>query len=209
MFKGFWKYFKLNLCTYWGNSIENGALIIEAKNDGRGNHANVVVLKSNAAVIIDAPELIKHGTPRSVIVDSNNRVQSVYNDLAEMMLDPGQTAPWQTAPGDVCIWDEAMGGIRRAAEEDDPRVVGVHSDSYGFILGINPEEAEQYSPIGLAGQVWVKAKGVKVGDLLTTSSEPGVAKTSTKLVPGSIFAKALESAPGEEVKRIRALIMVR
>lgn len=143
------------------------------------------------------------------IVDEYCRVwRAVFNDLAEMM-----PAAEDTQPGDICVWDETVSALRKATMADDPRVVGVHSDTFGFLLGgpneNSPTEITDHLPIGISGQVWVKSRGVKAGDLLTTSNEPGVAKASTEFIPGTVFAKALESAPDDQVTRIRALIMMR
>ena len=46
-----------NNYDYWGGSSENSALVIGVQNDGRNSVSDVVVLKSPASVIIDAPEL--------------------------------------------------------------------------------------------------------------------------------------------------------
>lgn len=195
-------------------SSENGALIIGVENDAfSSNAADIVVLKSPAGVVLDTTGLVvkKCSTDNSlqIVIDQQARVRrAVYNDLAEMF-----PAIEKTEPGDVCVWDETAGGVRKATVADDPLVVGVHSDTFGFLLGGPPEleteEITDHSPIGLTGQIWVKARGVKAGDLLTTSDESGVAKKSTELVPGSVFAKALESAPEDSAGRIRALIMLR
>ena len=46
-----------NNYDYWGGSSENSALVIGVQNDGRNSVSDVVVLKSPASVIVDAPEL--------------------------------------------------------------------------------------------------------------------------------------------------------
>lgn len=47
-----------NTYAYWGDSSENGALIIGSQNDGRTSNSDVTVLTSPAAVILDAPTVI-------------------------------------------------------------------------------------------------------------------------------------------------------
>jgi len=48
---------------FWGDSGENSALVIGVENDGQRSTSDVVVLKSKAAVIIDAPDLfLKEGS---------------------------------------------------------------------------------------------------------------------------------------------------
>jgi len=50
-----------NTYAYWGDgSDENSALILGVENDAQSRDSDVTVLKSKAAVIIDAPELIFH-----------------------------------------------------------------------------------------------------------------------------------------------------
>jgi len=56
-----------NNYDYWGGSSENSALVIGVQNDGRNSVSDVVVLKSPASVIVDAPEL-----RAPIIYDSND-----------------------------------------------------------------------------------------------------------------------------------------
>ena len=44
--------------AYWGAGTENAALVLGTTNDGQGGASDVVVLKSQAAAIIDAPSLL-------------------------------------------------------------------------------------------------------------------------------------------------------
>jgi len=45
--------------NFWGNSKENGALVLNVQNDGRNPNSDVLVLKTPAGAIIDAPDLYK------------------------------------------------------------------------------------------------------------------------------------------------------
>ncbi|OIO12719.1 hypothetical protein AUJ73_05180, partial [Candidatus Gottesmanbacteria bacterium CG1_02_37_22] len=47
-----------NSYNYWGNSGENSALVLGTTNDGQGGASDVVALRSQAAVIADAPSLL-------------------------------------------------------------------------------------------------------------------------------------------------------
>ena len=47
-----------NSYNYWGDSAENSALVLGVTNDGQNAASDVVVLKSPAAAVIDAPSLL-------------------------------------------------------------------------------------------------------------------------------------------------------
>ena len=130
---------------------------------------------------------------------------AVYNDLAEFM-PAGEKG---LEPGDVLVQTES--GLTKTAEEKDGRVVGVYSDTYGFVLGGDKEDAENEDkvPVGIAGKVKVKVKEpVQIGDLLVSSDSPGYAKPikSKEWVPGTVIGKAVESSDKES--RVWAMIML-
>ena len=135
------------------------------------------------------------------IIDDQGRVwNAVYNDLAEMFPCKGEMRP-----GDVLVWDGEH--AVRSTKSNQKNVIGVYSDTYGHCLGGWPDR-EGYVPIGIAGKVKVWTKGrCEIGDLLVSSSEPGVAEKAVTYVPGSVFAKALENKTSEEPERIWALIV--
>ena len=88
--------------------------------------------------------------------------------------------------------------------------MGVCSDSYGHILGGEGKDSDEdnFIPLGLSGRVSVKVIGdVNKGDLLVTSDIPGVAMRSEQYIPGTVIGKALESHTGNQINRIKMLIM--
>lgn len=118
--------------------------------------------------------------------------------------------------GDVIITNSGV--CEKTDDFMSPKVIGVYSDTYHklHLLGGNPREipedydSENYLPIGIVGKVLVKVTGnVKEHDLLTTSEKLGYATSidRNKYIPGTVFAKALESNNGED-KRIWATIMM-
>lgn len=134
---------------------------------------------------------------------------AVYNDIAELFECENKN---NFKPGDVLIMTK--GNLNYTNKEGDKRVVGVYSDTYGYLLGgenrRNLNDYGDYIPIGLSGRVNVKVIGpIKEGDLLETSNIKGYAQASLGDIPGTVFAKALESAKKGERKRVSALIMNR
>ena len=142
---------------------------------------------------------------RHSIIDEDARVHNaVYNDLAEYMDVKGSQV---LLPGDVLV--ETGQGLSTTITENDKRVVGVYSDTYGFCLGkSNVDNKTTAIPIGMAGKVKVKVQGaVEVGDLITTSDIPGYGKAVKEYINGTVIGKALESKEKKENKRVWMLIM--
>ena len=118
-------------------------------------------------------------------------------DCAEdFQLAPGVEA----SPGDVMVMD-AGGKLRPSTKPYDKRVAGVVSGRGelrpGIILGRHVN-ATNTIPIALVGRTYCKVDAttapVEVGDLLTTSTTPGMAMKATDLSSGfgSIIGKALQ-----------------
>lgn len=132
---------------------------------------------------------------------------AVYNDYAEYFEKGDKTVE----PGDVivCSEDNDNEYIKSNGAYSN-LVVGVCSDSYGHILGGEGKESDEdnFIPLGLSGRVNVKVVGdINKGDLLVTSDIPGVAMKSEKYIPGTVIGKALESHVGNQINRIKMLIM--
>lgn len=128
---------------------------------------------------------------------------AVYNDYAEYF---EKDEPLE--PGDVVMTNPEGEGYVKSTYEDRGLVVGVVSDDYAHCIGGRGDggDDEDFAPIGMAGRVRVKVTGdIKKGDLLIPSHIPGVGMKGKET--GCIFAKALESHTGEEVHRIKALIL--
>jgi len=142
------------------------------------------------------------------IIDDDAKVwRAVFNDLAELMPVRGETKP-----GDVLIWVD--GKVEKSKFANDKRVIGVHSDTYGFLLGGSNQKSikeaikKGFVPVAISGKVKVKVVGpVTVGDMLMTSNIEGVAMRGNVL--GGIVGKALEDLLPAEQKKIEMLITVR
>ena len=105
---------------------------------------------------------------------------AVWNDYAELF-PRGE----ETEVGDIVALDMTSGEEKYVkATFDSSVVVGVHSNSFGHLIGgEQPQNGEnfleynlpKYIPVALCGRVPVKVKGeVKVGDWIVPSQEAGV-----------------------------------
>jgi len=186
--------------TSWENKVNRSG---DTMTGALTMNANLTVSGGN--LTIGATRTLIHGA--TTIINTASRVQqAVYNDLAEWMIkdDPREII----TPGDVVFWGE--NGITKYIQEVKTLIVGVYSDTYGFILGADeddPETVKNYVPVGIAGRVSVKATGnIQKGDLLSISNIPGVAAKSEFRTPGTVIGKALEDHFGDSVERISMLI---
>ncbi|MES3006035.1 MAG: hypothetical protein V4664_03760, partial [Patescibacteria group bacterium] len=104
------------------------------------------------------------------------------SDLAEVYYTKDETAQ----PGDVMSLDSTIhAGVKKSEKSYDPQTIGIISTKPGLLLGdesSNFEGKQVY--VALSGRVPVKVTtengDIKAGDLLTSSSMPGVAMKATK-----------------------------
>lgn len=97
------------------------------------------------------------------------------NDLAENF----ETLDTTIEPGDIVALDcNSNEETYVKATENSEVVVGVCSDTYGFLLGgIKEEDDKKYTPIGLCGRVYVKFIGkAKAGDKVVPSNIAGIGR---------------------------------
>ena len=131
---------------------------------------------------------------------------AVWNDYAEWFEKENANDTFDF--GDICSWNE--NGVVLSSPSD-VKVVGVVSNTYGYILGGLPladmeENSKYFVPIGLTGRVNVKVKGtVKVGDLIISAGN-GIGKVDNNASIQQVVGKALESSNDENVKLITVLI---
>lgn len=104
-------------------------------------------------------------------------------------------------PGTVVIADpDRPGEVRLTDKAYDTRVIGAISGANGIKPGLTLTQEgtslDGAHPVALDGRIYVKVTGpVEVGDLLTTSAEPGkaMAVKNRKKAFGAVIGKALES----------------
>lgn len=133
---------------------------------------------------------------------------AVYNDIAELF---ACNNPKDLEPGDIVIMTK--GKVEKPHYDSDKRVVGVVSDTYGYLLGgeirDNIDDYGNYVPLGLTGRVRVKLEGTcNEGDLLTCTKEgkARAVKFFDNSLHGCVIGKALEDEPADD-GRIWMLIM--
>ena len=143
-------------------------------------------------------------------ITANAVYNAVYNDYAEFF-ERGEP----TEVGDIIALDEnAEGEVYVKATLDNHCIVGVHSDSFGHLIGgVNPPDGEDfvqynlpnYIPVGLCGRVKVKVRGcVQRGDHISVSNERGVGIVGDMNIVGI----ALQDKKDDDVGLIKVLLKV-
>ena len=155
---------------------------------------------------VDGSKFSFSGNTRILYYDgtfSANKLQSATGaDIAEKF----EVDNDDFEPGDIISINE-HGKYIKSNIENDNNVIGVYSDSYGYCLNNNSNKS---IPIGLCGRVYVKVTGeIKIGDLITTSNIDGIGIKSKNNIPGTIIGKALENHNGNNIDKIRILILSR
>ena len=140
---------------------------------------------------------------------------AVWNDYAELF-ERGS----KTEPGDLIAIDTTSDTeiYVLANEHTFNKVVGVHSDSYGHLIGgVRPNSdmdflqynLPKYIPVGLSGRVRTKVVGTcKKGDYLVASNIDGVARKYNKETDDSllVFGMACEDKTSNEIDRIKVYL---
>ena len=128
------------------------------------NAGTTPVIKTNSNIIAE-------GT-----ITGSKVYNAVWNDYAEFF-QKGE----ETEPGDIIALDESS-KIERyiRATNKSKLIVGVHSDTYGHILGGEcsiEESMKKYIPVGMTGRVYVNFIGEAIlGEAVVPSEIPGVGK---------------------------------
>ena len=129
---------------------------------------------------------------------------AVFNDYAEFF-EKGE----ETEVGDIVALDLSSDEEKYVKATSSSHVVGVHSDTYGHILGgeVSIEESEKtHIPVGLVGRVKTKVLGsVKKGDYIVVSDVPGVGRVYDKNTDDKfdIIGFAIEENLMEEEKLVK------
>lgn len=113
-------------------------------------------------------------------IESSQVFGAVWNDYAEFF----ERGEW-TEPGDIIALDERGYPERYVrATRDSKVVVGIHSDSYGHLIGGEKQpdgehfvdwNIKKFIPVALCGRVFVKVSGdIELGDQIAPSEIPGI-----------------------------------
>jgi hypothetical protein len=126
-------------------------------------------------------------------------------DLAEIY----PTNDTSLAAGDIVSLDPAGNiGITRSRKAYDTQAIGVIATKPALVIGSREGEGIDGKPVALSGRVPVKVTTengpIKKGDVLTSSSTPGVAMKATKA--GQILGMAMGDYSGDSVGTVIAFV---
>lgn len=125
---------------------------------------------------------------------------ALYADLAEMY-----ESDYEYTAGTVVVF----GGdqeITQSTESHDTRVAGVVSTNPAFLMNSSINSNLEL-PVALTGRVPCQVVGpVRKGDLIVSSSIPGVAQRLNNWVPGCVIGKSLDSVEAGQVKKIEIVV---
>lgn len=151
---------------------------------------------------------------KSGIITANGVTVHDYGEVFELLTRQG------VEPGAVMAVAGPAGRIAPSAGPYDRRVVGVISGAGGLrsgsVLG-SREDGSSDLPVAVSGQVAVRVclegGAIEPGDLLVTSSRPGVAMRAADpdQAVGAVIGKALESFGSGQEKEglVRMIVMLR
>lgn len=149
----------------------------------------------------------------SGIINADRVYSAVYNDYAEIYNCDDYS---NLEPGDIIMLNPNTNGYCKATQENKHLVVGVYSDTYGFVVGGSSKIGMGVSindpseiPIGMCGRVLVKVVGpIMPGDLIEVSHINGVGIKSIDKKPGTIIGKCLQQKDSLGVERVTMQIML-
>lgn len=141
---------------------------------------------------------------------------AVFNDYAEYF-ERGE----ETEPGDIIALDihSEQEKYVKATPINEMNIVGVHSDSYGHILGgetppdpdtsFEEHNIKNFIPVGLVGRVNMKIHGIiQKGNPVSLSQDlPGVGVRNTSGF-GKIIGFAVESNNNQETKLVKVKLTI-
>lgn len=197
-----WLWYK---CSTWQSEMKIHVLAkygnIQLKEDG--NFGTTLTQPSNIVWESD-------NTLYTNYIRSSKVYNAVWNDYAELF-ERGE----ETEAGDIICLDILSSTEQYIkADSSSKRVIGVHSDTYGHLIGgekLNNYEDnfKKFIPIGLAGRVNVKVKGkVQLGDYIVPSDEKGIGRTYNKDIDDrdQIIGYLVEADDREDVRRLKMFI---
>jgi hypothetical protein len=187
-------------------ALNGNALVAEIEGSGIGNPA---VFRANG---VNVARIDKTGKGYF-----NGGTQVGGADLAEYFDVEGGIRQYE--PGDVLvISSSADRKVERSATPYSTLVAGVYATKPGLMLTEQNAEQDQLDnmvPMGVIGviptKVCMEGGAIKRGDLLVTSSLPGVAMKADpdKVKVGQVLGKALQDFNGTGVVKINVLVSVK
>jgi len=143
----------------------------------------------------------------------NGGTQNSGADLAEAFDVEGATSSYE--PGDVLVISlEKERAVAKSGEAYSTLVLGVYATKPGVLLTEEniDHNMQDKVPMGVIGVIPTKVcnegGAIQKGDLLVTSSIPGVAMKAdlNKIKPGQLIGKALENYNGAGISKIKVFV---
>lgn len=143
----------------------------------------------------------------------NGGTQNSGADVAEAFDVEGNISQYE--PGDVLVISlDKDRAVAKSAEAYSTLVLGVYATRPGVLLTEEhiDHDISNMAPMGVIGviptKVCLEGGAIKKGDLLVTSSTPGVAMKGDvdKIKPGQVIGKSLENYDGAGIGRINVFV---
>ncbi|WP_353182575.1 collagen-like protein [Parapedobacter lycopersici] len=174
----------------------------------QGPSGNVAMFQSNSA---NVARINKAG--RGFF---NGGTQNSGADIAEAFDVMGNFAAYEAGDVLVIAVDEDR-TVEKSSEAYSTLVVGVYATKPGVLLTEENMDADisDKVPMGVVGviptKVCLEGGAIKRGDLLVTSSQPGVAMRADpdRVRVGQVIGKALQEYDGDGVGKIKVLVNVK
>jgi hypothetical protein len=204
--------------AFFGNTATNNTNnIVEINTQGKGNAflANHRGTAGNIAVFQAAGANVAR-IDRAGVGYFNGGTQNSGADLAEAFEVTDNIASYE--PGDVlAIATQKDRTVEKSAGAYSTLVLGVYATKPGVLLTDQPIDVEMIDrvPMGVVGVIPTKVctdgGAIRRGDLLVTSSRPGVAMKADpdQVKPGQVIGKALQNYAGNEVGKINVFVNVK
>jgi Repeat of unknown function (DUF5907) len=138
-------------------------------------------------------------------------------DVAEYFDVEGNRKEYE--PGDVLIISQNSDRkVEKSSSPYSTLVAGVYATKPGVLLteeNAEQDQLDQMVPMGVVGvipaKVCIEGGAIKRGDLIVTSSHPGVAMKADpdKVKVGQVIGKALQDYNGESIGKINVLVSIK
>ncbi|WP_288879384.1 collagen-like protein [Pedobacter panaciterrae] len=210
-----------NALFAWTPNFSNGrAARLVNFNDGNINPVLTVEQHSNGNIAV-----FKSGNPGTVNVARinaagrgffNGGTQTGGADIAESFETIGLTSSYE--PGDILIISTTKDrAVEKSATPYSSLVAGVYATKPGVLLTEEHIDSDLKGqiPMGVIGvlptKVCLEGGAISRGDLLVTSSIPGVAMKADpdKVKIGQVLGKALEGYDNQGINKIKVLVSIK
>lgn len=173
-----------------------------------GNTLNVSGKTTLGTTFVTTLQTYDSGGKTFNVLSGGRVYNAVFNDYAEFF-EKGE----ETEVGDIISLDLDSDEENYIKATNDDCIVGVHSDTYGHILGGEgsiEESMKTHIPVGLCGRVKTKIVGfISKGDKIVLSDIPGVGRKYNYDTDKNkkIIGFAVESNKDEDIKLVKIKLL--